>query len=130
MTTWNLNGNQKHVLICNGSSCMRKGGEEVTQAIRSEIYNQNLDFVVHTTRTLCNGRCKDAPVVIVYPDGTWYGEVDKNSAKDIVGIDLEKGSKVAELVCYLSTEKGMELQNNRTIGKSKERLTQPAGKKV
>ena len=37
MTTWNLEGTQTHLLLCNGSSCLRKGGEEVTQAVRNEI---------------------------------------------------------------------------------------------
>ncbi|RFU64514.1 (2Fe-2S) ferredoxin domain-containing protein [Peribacillus saganii] len=124
MTTWNLNGTRKHVLICNGSSCMRKGGEEVTQAMRGEITARNLDAVVHTTRTRCNGRCKDAPVVIVYPDGTWYGEVDEMLAKEIVTAHIEQGSQVDELVCYVTKETGMQLQNNRPLGISKEKITQ------
>ena len=37
MTTWNLEGTKTHLLLCNGSSCLRKGGEEVTQAVRDEI---------------------------------------------------------------------------------------------
>jgi hypothetical protein len=45
MATWNLIGTKHHVLICNGGSCMRKGGEEVTQAIRSEIERLGLDFL-------------------------------------------------------------------------------------
>jgi len=43
MTTWNLTGTKHHVLICNGSSCMRKGGEEATQEIRNEIAELELD---------------------------------------------------------------------------------------
>src|SRR5690242_21609134 len=75
VTTWNLNGTKQHVLICNGSSCMRKGGEEATQAIRNKVTELDLDETVHTTRTRCNGRCKDAPVAIVYPSGDWYKQV-------------------------------------------------------
>jgi NADH:ubiquinone oxidoreductase subunit E len=54
MATWNLDTTKHHVLICNGSSCNRFGAEEVTQAIRSEIANQELDPYIHTTRTRCN----------------------------------------------------------------------------
>ena len=72
MTTWNLEGTRSHLLLCNGSSCMRKGGEEVTLAIRDEISMLELDQQIHTTRTRCNGRCQDACVVIAYPEGNWY----------------------------------------------------------
>lgn len=69
MTTWNLEGMKTHLFICNGSSCMNKDGEEITQAIRDEIQRNALDKEIHTTRTRCNGRCKDACVVIAYPQG-------------------------------------------------------------
>ncbi|WP_257351082.1 (2Fe-2S) ferredoxin domain-containing protein [Pseudalkalibacillus decolorationis] len=116
MTTWNLEGNQHHVLMCNGSSCMRKGGEEVTQAIREEITARNMDEVVHTSRTRCNGRCKGACVVIVYPEGAWYEEVDVDLARKIVGEHLENGQVVEHALSYVTTEKGMEPRNNRTVG--------------
>ncbi|MDQ0216924.1 (2Fe-2S) ferredoxin domain-containing protein [Peribacillus cavernae] len=84
MTTWNLEGMNSHLLICNGSSCMRKGGEEVTQAIRDEISLLGLDQKIHTTRTRCNGRCKDACVAIVYPQGTWYRVDSPDFGREIV----------------------------------------------
>ena len=100
MTTWNLNGTSSHVLICNGSSCMRKGGEEVTQAIRDEISNLNLDGVIHTTRTRCNGRCKDACVVIVYPEGKWYKEVTPTIGRKIVQNCTSPEVDLQEAVLY------------------------------
>ncbi|MFJ7666183.1 (2Fe-2S) ferredoxin domain-containing protein [Lysinibacillus sp. NPDC097195] len=72
MTTWNLEGMKTHLFICNGSSCMKKEAEEITLAIRDEIEKLSLDKEIHTTRTRCNGRCKDACVVIAYPQGNWY----------------------------------------------------------
>ncbi|MGE7767394.1 (2Fe-2S) ferredoxin domain-containing protein [Peribacillus sp. NPDC096540] len=91
MTTWNLKGTNSHLLICNGSSCMKKGGEEITQAIRDEITSQGLNQKIHTTRTRCNGRCKDACVVIAYPQGTWYRVDSPDFGREIVrNIDEEK----------------------------------------
>lgn len=127
MTTWNLNGNQKHVLLCNGSSCLRKGGEEITGVIRNEITARGMDSVIHTTRTRCNGRCKDAPVVIVYPEGTWYGNLDEDSARLLVESNLEKGEKVEELITYTTTEQGLVLQNDRPLGIMKQKSTEKVG---
>jgi (2Fe-2S) ferredoxin len=106
MTTWNLNGTKHHVLICNGSSCMRKGGEEATQAIRNEIANLDLDSFIHTTRTRCNGRCKDAPVAIVYPEGTWYKNVTPVVGSQIVRQHLSGGSCIPDYVIYQYDQEG------------------------
>lgn len=127
MTTWNLNGTMRHVLICNGSSCMRKGGEEVTQAIREEIKKQELDRQVHTTRTRCNGRCKDACVAIVYPEGTWYSVPDEQAARELVTSHFALGEKIKKHVIYEYGEEGfcLEAENGRTTGieKVKEKET-------
>lgn len=106
MTTWNLQGTKHHVFICNGSSCMRKGGEEATQAIRNEITNLNLDSLIHTTRTRCNGRCKDAPVAIVYPSGTWYKNVTPEVGTTIVKRHLAEGHCLQEHAIYQYSEEG------------------------
>lgn len=100
MTTWNLTETKHHVLICNGSSCMRKGGEEVTHAIREEITNLDLDTIIHTTRTRCNGRCKDACVVVVYPEGVWYKAATAELARKIVQNHLVDEKVVEDSVIY------------------------------
>lgn len=84
MTTWNLKGTNTHLLLCNGSSCLRKGGEEVTQAVRDEISLLGLNQQIHTTRTRCNGRCQDACVVIAYPEGNWYRVNSPEMGRQIV----------------------------------------------
>ncbi|PLR80378.1 2Fe-2S ferredoxin [Bacillus canaveralius] len=106
MTTWNLKGTKHHVFICNGSSCMRKGGEEATQAIRNEIANLDLDTLFHRTRTRCNGRCKDAPVAIVYPDGTWYKEVTPEVGSKIVKQHLPGGCLLEDHIIYQYDQEG------------------------
>ena len=62
----------RHLFLCNGSSCKNLGAEESTAAIRSAINACGFTHIIHTTKTLCNGRCKDGPVVISQPDGTWF----------------------------------------------------------
>ncbi|MGX9134565.1 (2Fe-2S) ferredoxin domain-containing protein [Rummeliibacillus sp. JY-2-4R] len=84
MTTWNLASMKSHLFICNGSSCMRKGAEDITVAIRDEIAHLGLDEQIHTTRTRCNGRCKDACIVIAYPQGSWYKASTSEIGREIV----------------------------------------------
>lgn len=105
MTTWNLEGTRHHVLICNGSTCMRHGGEEVTREIRKEIKAHGADHLIHTTRTRCNGRCKDACVVIVYPDGEWYREVTPELGQEIIRRYLRNAEPIADHCTYLFDQK-------------------------
>ncbi|WP_332630559.1 (2Fe-2S) ferredoxin domain-containing protein [Halalkalibacter flavus] len=100
MTTWNLTGTKKHVLICNGSSCMRKEGEDITLAIRDEIKELELDQHIHTSRTRCNGRCKDACVVIVYPEGNWYSATSTDIGRSIIRNHLDPSVDLAESLIY------------------------------
>lgn len=77
-----LNEIKKHLFLCNGGSCKIAGAELSTNIIRSTIKEIGLAVDIHTTKTLCNGRCNDAPVVISMPDGKWYRKVDPSIAAD------------------------------------------------
>ncbi|WP_432777042.1 (2Fe-2S) ferredoxin domain-containing protein [Brevibacillus gelatini] len=100
MATWDLSKTRHHVLLCNGGSCMRSGGEEVTVAIREAIAKAGLDDYVHTTRTRCNGRCEDACVVIVYPEGIWYQNVTPEAAELLVDQHFRLGQPVESLMTH------------------------------
>lgn len=73
-----------HILICNGATCLRKGGDQVAITIREEIKKHNIEKQIHTTLTRCNGQCKNGPIVIEYPQGNWYGHVDDEVAIHLV----------------------------------------------
>lgn len=98
MTTWNLNKMERHLMICNGATCMGAGAEEVTQQIRDEILTHKLDDVIHTSRTRCNGRCKDKCVVIDYPKGTWYSVQQEQTARSIVHNDVAREAIIYEML--------------------------------
>lgn len=109
MTTWNLGQMQRHLLICNGATCMGAGAEEVTKQIRDEIRKNRLDETIHTSRTRCNGRCKDKCVVIDYPKGTWYSVQNEETSRAIVQDTAEKSS-----IIY-SVEHGERIRHENRI---------------
>ncbi len=75
---------KKHLFLCNGGSCKLLGAEESTAAIRLAIAEHGLSDEIHTTKTLCNGRCKDGPIVIAQPDGIWFKTIAKEKARAFV----------------------------------------------
>ncbi|MCM3654161.1 (2Fe-2S) ferredoxin domain-containing protein [Metabacillus litoralis] len=123
MATWDLSSTKHHVLLCNGSSCNRAGAEELTQAIRKEISDREVDDTIHTTRTRCNGRCHDKCVVISYPQGTWYKDLKPEDASLFVD-SLLADEVYSEKMSHSFQEDGFERADGVVTGvrKDKERV--------
>ncbi|MFE5321748.1 ferredoxin [Paenibacillus sp. NPDC056579] len=101
---------------------MRRMGEDVTQAIRTEISACSADDLIHTTRTRCNGRCEDACVVIVYPEGVWYKNVTAEAGKQIVRQHLVVGKRLDDRMIFnYMKDEGFIATGHGTIGIDKKR---------
>lgn len=120
MATWDLSNTKHHVLICNGSSCNQVGAEELTQAIRKEISDREIDDVIHTTRTRCNGRCHDKCVVIDYPKGTWYKDLKPGDASRFID-SLLVNEDYIEKVSHTFYDQGFKRSEGITTGVSKDK---------
>jgi (2Fe-2S) ferredoxin len=46
----------------------------------------------------CLGRCELGPVLVVYPEGTWYTYVDEEDIDDIIAQHLQQGKVVKRLL--------------------------------
>jgi len=46
----------------------------------------------------CLGRCELGPVLVVYPEGTWYTYVDEEDIDDIIEEHLQQGKPVKRLM--------------------------------
>lgn len=100
MTTWNLEGSERLVLLCNGDSCSERGADNVTLTLRRALAAAGLDPRVHTARTRCLGRCDDGCTVVVQPDNVWYRDVTPDTAEAIVVQHLAGGVPVNEIVSF------------------------------
>lgn len=86
-----------HLFICNGGACKNKGAELSTEIIRDNIKIMGMHEQVHTTKTLCNGRCQEGPLVIVQPENKWYQDLTPENAKQFVLQTLVKGNSMKSL---------------------------------
>ena len=91
---------KKHLFLCNGEPCILKGANQSIKAIRQIIKRCGLHDQIHTTRTLCNGRCDDAPIVIVQPDGIWYKQITEDKAEILVMQHLRDGIILEDNVLF------------------------------
>ena len=87
-----------HVLICGGTGCTSSGSLSIQKAFEENIAANGLTEEVKLVQTGCFGLCALGPVVIVYPDGTFYSRVTADDVKEIVEEHLLKGRPVDRLV--------------------------------
>jgi (2Fe-2S) ferredoxin len=95
-----------HVFVCtscriNGIQkgfCYSKGSVNLVQKFMEEIDERDLSSDVMVTNTGCFGICDKGPVVVIYPEATWYGNVTEDDIAEIVEQHLENGEKVERLI--------------------------------
>ena len=87
-----------HVLVCGGTGCTSSGSGELIARFEEQIAKHGLDKEVKVIRTGCFGLCEAGPVVIVYPEGTFYSRIRVEDVDEIVSEHLLKGRTVQHLV--------------------------------
>jgi (2Fe-2S) ferredoxin len=63
-----------------------------------EIDDRELSSEVMVTNTGCLAICDKGPVVIVYPEGVWYGSVTPDDVEEIMDSHIEGGKPVERLM--------------------------------
>ncbi len=86
------------VLICGGTGCTSSGSVAIQKKFEEQLTAQGLSEEVKIVQTGCFGLCALGPVVIVYPDGTFYSRVTEDDVTEIVSEHLLKGRPVERLV--------------------------------
>ncbi len=89
---------RSHVLVCGGTGCSSSGSAKLIERFEGQLKEKGLDKEVKVVRTGCFGLCEAGPVVIVYPEGTFYSRVKEEDVDEIVAEHLLKGRKVQRLV--------------------------------
>lgn len=89
---------RSHVLICGGTGCTSSGSKVLMSTFEEELKKQGLEDEIKIVQTGCFGLCALGPVVIVYPEGTFYSHVQKADVAEIVEEHLLKGRLVDRLV--------------------------------
>ena len=87
-----------HVLCCGGTGCTSSGSTQIIERFEQKIKEAGLEKEIKVVRTGCFGLCEAGPVVIVYPEGTFYSRVKVEDVDEIVSEHLLKGRKVQHLV--------------------------------
>ena len=87
-----------HVLVCGGTGCSSSGSARIRERLEKEIEANGLSDEVCVVKTGCFGLCALGPIMIVYPEGTFYSMVQEEDIPEIVTEHLLKGNVVKHLL--------------------------------
>ncbi len=99
---------RSHVLVCGGTGCTSSGSQRIIDRLEKEIAANGLAEEVGVVKTGCFGLCALGPIMIVYPEGTFYSMVREDDIPEIVSEHLLKGRVVRRLL-YDETTKTDEI---------------------
>ena len=89
---------RSNVLVCGGTGCTSSNSELIISRLKEEIAVRGLDKEVNVVRTGCFGLCALGPIMIVYPEGSFYSRVTPEDVPEIVEEHLLKGRIVKRLL--------------------------------
>mgnify|MGYP005777026565 CR=1 FL=1 len=133
MSLWNIRLEQthkgsdimyrSHVLVCGGTGCTSSNSEKIIQSLKDQIEKYGLSNEINVVKTGCFGLCALGPIMIVYPEGSFYSMVKVEDIPEIVSEHLLKGRIVKRLL-YKETidNDGIKSLNETTFYKKQKRI--------
>jgi (2Fe-2S) ferredoxin len=93
-----------HIFVCGSfrvageakGVCHRKDSTALIQYLQTEIGDRGMDDVL-VSSTGCMNLCEKGPLLVVYPDACWYGDVNEEKIDTILDA-LEQGEPASELL--------------------------------
>jgi (2Fe-2S) ferredoxin len=92
-----------HILVCNSfrlsgdpqGVCHKRESANLLQILETEISDRGIDAMVSSTG--CLKTCEKGPIMVIYPQGWWYTQVDESKLEEILDA-LEAGEPARALV--------------------------------
>ncbi|MCK8826037.1 NADH-quinone oxidoreductase subunit NuoF [Fuchsiella alkaliacetigena] len=89
---------RSQVLVCGGTGCVSSGCQEVMDALENELSSNGLADEIKVVQTGCHGFCEKGPLVIVYPKGVFYCQVEPEDVEELVAEHLQNDNIVDRLL--------------------------------
>lgn len=97
---------KNHVFFCvnqrkSGESCCANfGSQRVRDYAKKRIKELSINGEGGTRINMagCLGRCEHGPVIVIYPEETWYTYLDEDDVDEIIEQHLQQGKIVKRLL--------------------------------
>jgi NADH:ubiquinone oxidoreductase subunit F (NADH-binding)/(2Fe-2S) ferredoxin/Pyruvate/2-oxoacid:ferredoxin oxidoreductase delta subunit len=91
---------RSHVLVCAGTGCTSSDSQLVRRELLKQLAEKGLDKEIKVVETGCFGFCNLGPIMVVYPEGTFYCQVKPQDVNEIVEEHFIKGRPVQRLLYH------------------------------
>ena len=113
----------KQVLVCGGTGCTSSNSMKVIEKLEAELSANGLTDKIQVVKTGCFGLCALGPIMIVYPEGTFYSKVNVDEIPRIVKEHFIDGNPVKEFLYEETvTETGIKPLQETAFYKKQHRL--------
>ncbi len=96
-----------HAFICQGKRCAARGSEDLYEEMKARLKDLGLKGEIKLTKSGCVSVCKEtesegefSPVMVIYPEGTWYRNVEASDIDEIIEKHFRKGEIIERLLHY------------------------------
>jgi len=97
---------KKHIFICENmrdpdspkGCCGRKGGSELKVSFKKKLALKLLNKIYRANTAGCMDACEHGAVVVIYPQGIWYGGVTMNDVDEIIEETVLNDKVISRLV--------------------------------
>jgi len=95
----------KHIFICENKRpeghprgcCLDKNSAEVKEKFKKRLKELGLNSIMRANTAGCLDACEFGPVVVVYPEQIWYGNVKPEDVEEIIQSHLIRNEPVERL---------------------------------
>ncbi len=105
---------RSNVLVCGGTGCTSSHSLLIADKLKEELKAKGLDKEVNVITTGCFGLCALGPIMVVYPEGSFYSMVKLEDVPEIVEEHLNKGRIVTRLLYQETVEEDTIKSLNKT----------------
>ena len=86
------------IMCCTGTGCSSSKSPEIIAEFEKQLAAHGLADEVQVSPSGCQGLCAKGPIVVVWPEGAYYGHVSVADVEEIVTEHLLKGRIVQRLL--------------------------------
>ena len=105
---------RSNVLVCGGTGCTSSNSLQIAEKLKEELIKKGIEKEVNVITTGCFGLCALGPIMVVYPEGSFYSMVKIEDIPEIVEEHLNKGRIVTRLLYQETVEKDTIKSLNKT----------------
>ncbi|MCL2368466.1 MAG: 4Fe-4S binding protein [Oscillospiraceae bacterium] len=91
---------KQHIMVCGGTGCVAAKSFEIIDEFNRHLEKHGLQDEAKVVLTGCFGLCALGPIVIVYPEGSFYAEVTVDCVGRIVEEHIKGGNVVKDLLYH------------------------------